>query len=52
MIKEFILALVAGGFEAVSETLEAKAKEIASLIDDADYVRRSESSIYVNVIAN
>lgn len=52
MIKEFILAPVVGGSESVSETLEAKAREIASLIEDPDYVRRSVSPIHVNVTAN
>jgi hypothetical protein len=43
MIKEFVLALVASG--TVSETMESKAREIASMIDDPVYVRRSGSSI-------
>ena len=51
MIKELIFALV-GCSESVSETLEAKAREIVSLIEDPHYVRRSVSSIYVNVTAN
>jgi hypothetical protein len=51
MIENFILALV-GGSESVSEILKAKAGEIASLIEDPDYVRRIVSSIYVNVTAN
>ena len=51
MIKEFIFALV-GGSESVSETLEAQAGEILSLIEDPHYVRRSVSSIFVNVTAN
>jgi hypothetical protein len=50
MIKEFVLALVDS--ETISETMESKAREIASLIDDPDYVRRSRSPINVNVIAN
>jgi hypothetical protein len=32
--------------------MESKAREIASLIDDPDYVRRSRSSINVNVTAD
>ena len=52
MIKEFILALVVGGSESASETLEAKAREIAKLIEDPDYVRCSVPSIYVNVTAD
>jgi hypothetical protein len=43
MIKELVLAVVS------SDTMEAKAREIASLIEDPDYVRRSRSSINVNV---
>jgi hypothetical protein len=50
MIKEFILALV--GSETIAETTGSKAREIASLIDDPDYVRCSRSSINVNVTAN
>lgn len=37
MIKEFVLALVDS--ETVSETMQAKAREIASLIEDPNYVR-------------
>ena len=51
MIQKFILAL-AGGSESISEKLKLKAGEIASLIEDRNYVRRSVSSIYVNVTAN
>jgi len=47
MIKEFILPLV--GSETISEKMEAKAKEIARLITDPDYVRRSRSSTDVDV---
>ena len=52
MIKELVLGLV--GSELVSETMEAKAREIASLIEDPNYVRRSgsESSINVDVTVN
>ena len=49
MIKEFVLALVDS--ETVSETMQAKAREIASLIEDPNYVR-SRSSINVNMIVN
>jgi hypothetical protein len=49
MIKEFALALVDS---SVSVTMETKAREIASLIDDPNYVRRSGSSINVNVTVN
>ncbi len=50
MIKELVLPLV--GSETISEKMEAKAKEIECLIDDPDYVRRSRSSIDVDVAAN
>lgn len=40
MIKEFVLAIVG------SEAMEAKAAEIARLIEDPDYVRRC--SLFVN----
>jgi hypothetical protein len=50
MIKELILPLV--GSETISEKMEAKVKAIARLIDDPDYVRRSRSSIDVDVVAN
>jgi hypothetical protein len=49
MIKEFVLALV--GSETVSEKMEAKAKEIASLIENPNCVR-SGSSINVNMMVN
>ena len=47
MIKELVLPLV--GSEIISEKMETKAKEIARLIHDPDYVRRSRSSIDVDV---
>ena len=50
MIKEFALALADS--ESVSVTMETKAREIASLIDDPNYVRRSGSSININVTVN
>jgi hypothetical protein len=50
MIKEFVLPLVDS--ETISEKMEAKVKEIAHLIEDPDYVRRSISSIDVDVAAN
>jgi hypothetical protein len=50
MIKELALALV--GSETISETMESKAREIVSLIDDPDYVRCSRPSINDNVTAN
>ena len=50
MIKEFVLPLV--GSETISEKMEEKAKEIARLINDSDYVRRSRSFIDVDVAAN
>jgi hypothetical protein len=40
-IKEFVLAIRG------SSTMEVKAQEIASLIDNPDYVRRNRSSIDV-----
>ena len=49
MIKELVLPLV--GSQTISEKMEAKAKEIARLIKDPDYVRR-RSSIDVDVTAN
>ena len=49
MIKEFVLGLVAS--ESVSEAMETKAREIASLIDDPNYVH-SGSSVNVNVTVN
>jgi hypothetical protein len=45
LIKELVLPLVDS--ETISEKMEAKAKEIARLIEDPDYVRRSRSSIDV-----
>ena len=39
MIKELVLPLVDS--EAISEKMEAKAKEIVRLIEDPDYVRRN-----------
>ena len=50
MIKELVLAVL--GFETVSETMEAKAREIASLIEDPENVRRDGPSINVNVTVN
>jgi hypothetical protein len=50
MIKEFVLALADS--ESVSVTMETKAREIASLIDDPSYVRRSGSSTNINVTVN
>jgi hypothetical protein len=50
MIKELVLPLVDS--ETISEKMEAKAKEIARLIEDPDYVRRNRSSIDVDVAAN
>jgi hypothetical protein len=50
MIKELILPLV--GSETISEKMEAKAKEIANLIEDPDSVRQSRSSIDVDVTAD
>jgi hypothetical protein len=50
MIKELVLPLVDS--ETISEKMEAEAKEIARLIEDPDYVRRSRSSIDVDVAAN
>ena len=49
MIKDLVLPLV--GSQTISEKMEAKAKEIARLIKDPDYVRR-RSSIDVDVAAN
>jgi hypothetical protein len=50
MIKQLVLPLM--DCEAISEKMKAKAKEIARLIEDPDYVRRSRSSIDVDVAAN
>jgi hypothetical protein len=50
MIKELVLPLVHS--ETISEKMEAKAKEIARLVKDPDYVRRSRPSIDVDVAAN
>jgi hypothetical protein len=50
MIEELVLPLVDS--ETICEELEAKAKEIARLIKDPDCVRRSRSSVNVNVAAN
>ena len=50
MIEELVLPLV--GSETISEKMEAKAKEIARLVKTPDYVRRSRSSIDVDVAAN
>ena len=47
MIKELALGCV--GSESVSETMEAKAREIVSLIEDPNYVRRSGSESFINV---
>jgi hypothetical protein len=49
MIKELVLPLVDS--ETISEKMEAKAKEIARLIEAPDYVRRGRSSIDVDVAA-
>ena len=49
MIIELVLPLVDS--KTISEKMEAKAKEIMRLIDDRNYVRRSRSSIDVDVIA-
>ena len=50
MINELVLPLVDS--KAISQTMEAKAKEIARLIEDSDYVRRNRSSIHVDAVAN
>ncbi len=50
MINELVLPLVDS--ETISEKMEEKAKEIASLIKDPDYVRRSISFINVDVTAD
>jgi hypothetical protein len=50
MIEELVFPLVDS--ETISEKMEAEAKEIARLIKDPDYVRRSGSSIDVDVAAN
>jgi ABC-type ATPase with predicted acetyltransferase domain len=50
MIEELVLPLVDS--ETISEKVETKAKEIARLIKDPDYVRRSRSSVDVDVAAN
>ena len=47
MIKEVVFALA--GSKTVSETMEAKAREIADLLEDPDYVRRNRSSVDVDV---
>ncbi len=46
MINELVLPLVDS--ETISEKMEAKSREIASLIKDPDYVRHSRSSINVD----
>jgi hypothetical protein len=50
MIEELVLPLVDS--ETMSEKMEAKAKDIARLIKHPDCVRRSRSSIDVDVAAN
>ena len=50
MIEELVLPLVDS--ETISEKMEAEAKEIARLIKDPDYVRRSGSSIDVDMAVN
>ncbi len=50
MIEELVLPLV--NSETISEKMEAEAREIARLINDPDYVRRSRSSIDVDVAVN
>jgi hypothetical protein len=50
MIEELVLPLVDS--ETISEKMEAEAKEIARLIKDPDCVRRSRSSIDVDLAAN
>ena len=50
MIKELVLPLVDS--ETISEKMEAKANEIKHLIEDREYVRRSRSSIDIDVAAN
>jgi hypothetical protein len=50
MIKELVLPLVDS--ETISEKMEAKANEIKHLIEDREYVRRSVSSIDIDVAAN
>ena len=50
MIEELVLPLVDS--ETISEKMEAEAKEIARLIKDPDYVRRSGSSIDVDMAIN
>ena len=50
MIEELVLPLVDS--ETISEKMEAKAKDIARLIRDPDYVRRSRSSIGVDAAVN
>ena len=50
MIEELILPLVDSA--TVSEKMEAEAKEIARLIKDPECVRRSRSSIDVDLAAN
>lgn len=50
MIKELVLPFEDS--EAISEKMEGKVKEIVRLIDDPKYVRRSRSSINVDVATN
>jgi hypothetical protein len=50
MIKELVLPLVDS--KAIPQKMEAEAKEITRLINDPDYVRRSRSSVDINVVAN
>ena len=50
MINELVLPLVDS--ETISEKMEAKANEIKHLIEDREYVRRSGSSIDIDVAAN
>ena len=50
MIREFVLALADS--ESVSVTMETKAREIANLIDDPNYVRCNRSLVNINVTVN
>jgi hypothetical protein len=50
MIEELVLPLVDS--ETISEKMEAQAKEIARVIKDPGYVRRSRPSIDLDVAVN
>jgi len=50
MIEELVLPLVDS--ETTSERMETEVKEIARLIKDPDYVRRSRSALNVDVAAD